>query len=318
MNFILIILLSFNNLIVYAELEESYSNLLGSIRIELIDEILLNLPKKENTNILLMCNTFAKSKVTYSLTGAESAFLAYKWICQNIDVEYNQNEQLEVTVYREGKANPKGMSKLFILFCSYLQVESKLISGYIKTANLKKIESYWNYIVINGNYYLVDTSFGAGYYNETIFLKYYSDLFFATKPEYFINYHYPHDNEYQFLSQSYSLENFDLYPFILYHFYLFGYKDLILRNTKQNEYNEIIFKVTFENYFDFDIFAIDSNLKRQKAACNKYLDWDDKYIKLECKVANKDVFYLEITFSPPKNKYLSIILFNLNSTTKKD
>ncbi len=66
--------------------KSSYSLLLGDIREDIIDSSLMNLPKRGSVDILKMFLLMAEEKEKNSLTDAESAFLIYKWIAQNIDI----------------------------------------------------------------------------------------------------------------------------------------------------------------------------------------------------------------------------------------
>lgn len=227
-----IILFCFYNLLICAEVEPSFfSNLLGNVRKEVINNALVNIPNKQNMNILQMCNTLAKTKEKYSLNDAESAFFAYKWITENIDFDWNQKNRNTAVIYDLGKADSDGISALFSLFCSYFNIESKSITGYIKLGKYQNFEELitktsftWNYIKINSNYYLVDVSLGKGYFENGEFNLEYSDLFFATKPEIFIHYHYPNESKWQLLSKTYTINQFDSIPLLQSQFYTYGFK----------------------------------------------------------------------------------------------
>ena len=111
----------------------------------------------------------------------------------------------------------------------------------------KKVDSTWNYIVINGTKYLVDLCLAAGKFNEQVFTREYTDIYFATKPEIFINKHFPKDINWQLLSQPITLEKFDSLPYIDYTFFLYGfktfapdYKEIKIRNK------EIKFELTYD------------------------------------------------------------------------
>ena len=49
-------------------------------------------------------------------------------------------------------------------------------------------------------------------YNEKDFIWENSDLFFATNPEIFINYHFPNDIKWQLLYQTITMEKFESIP----------------------------------------------------------------------------------------------------------
>ena len=117
--------------------------------------------------------------------------------------------------------------------CDYLKIEAGTIPGYLKTIAdrasgelIINIDFSWNYILIDGEYYLIDVSSGAGFLEEYIFYPYYTDFFFGPKPEVFIRHHFPKDNKWQLLSNPYSFETFDSLAYLLYLFYQRGFKSI--------------------------------------------------------------------------------------------
>ena len=130
---------------------------------------------------------------------------------------------------------------------SFFEIESQSISGYLKTLDNSKdydekiinIDFTWNYIAINNLYYLIDLASGAGFLYNANYKNERTDFYFGTKPEYFINTHYPNDSKWQLLSQNYSFEKFDSLPYIYYNFYLFGF-ETFSPETKDLNWNEEI------------------------------------------------------------------------------
>jgi len=115
--------------------------------------------------------------------------------------------------------------------CNLLKVESGSISGYLKWTNIEdyginyNIEYFWNYIEIDGHYYLIDVS-KASDMNE-LYINYISDyiyLYFGTDPEIFIRIHYPKESKWQLLPEPYTFEKFESMAALLPLFYLIGYK----------------------------------------------------------------------------------------------
>ena len=61
-----------------------------------------------------MANNMGKTKKSYNLTDAESAYFAYKWIAQNIAINYSLgNKDYMEIVYDSGEGSPSGLSNLF-------------------------------------------------------------------------------------------------------------------------------------------------------------------------------------------------------------
>ena len=211
------------------------SKLIGNVREEIIDKSLLYLPSKNQVNILKMSYQMNKAKEDNSLNDVETAYLIFKWIAQNIKVKFFEEKDSDdaLGVYSSGQGSPKGLSSLFNLICGFLDLKTDSISGYLKFAN-KNIddpeitiikEFTWNYIEIDGEYYLIDVSMASdlkGYNGLSDFIF----IYFGTEPEIFIRLHFPNESKWQLLSKPYSLEKFEsmalLYPF----FYLMGLKTI--------------------------------------------------------------------------------------------
>ena len=210
-----------------------YSELLGKVREEIVKESFYFLPGKDSINILQMFNKMAEIQEEYSITEIDSAYLIYKWIAKNIELEVNGENDDPTSVYNSGKGTGKGISSLFKKMCDFLKIEAGTISGYLKTIAdnnsdelIINIDFAWNYILIDGEYYLIDVSSGAGFLEAYIFYPYYTDFFFGLKPEIFIRHHFPKDNKWQLLSNPYSFETFDSLAYIFYLFYQRGFKTI--------------------------------------------------------------------------------------------
>ena len=209
-----------------------YSKLLGKVRKEIVEQALLNLPEKDNVNALEMFNQMADVQEKYSLTEVDSAYLIYKWIAINIQLELTGKNEDPPSVYNSGKGTGKGMSSLFKKMCDYLKIEADTISGYLKTSGvdseniITNIEFTWNYVLIDGEYYLIDVSLGTGFFELTYFTRFYNDFFFGTNPEIFIRHHFPKENKWQLLPKPLSLVEFNSQAYLLYLFYLNGLKTI--------------------------------------------------------------------------------------------
>ena len=100
------------------ELEEnnSISKLISMVRIEIIDKSLQDLPNKKEVNFLQMVNKMVNAKKEYSLNEVESAYLVFKWISQNINIIFS-NEDLDepINAYNSGKGTSKALSFYLII-----------------------------------------------------------------------------------------------------------------------------------------------------------------------------------------------------------
>ena len=236
-----------------------YSYLLEDVREDVVDASLLKLPKRTNVDILKMCIAMANEKTAASLSDVEAAFLVYKWITQNINIncaDYNKEES-PVAVYNSGVGSFVGISALFNIMCSNMNIESVSITGFNKRLDninktkklCTKVEHYWNYILINNTYYLVDPTLAGGFCYGTYFQKQYVDFYFGTKPEFLIKTHFPTKEKNQFLENKISEEEWDQLIMRTPHFYLTGMETITpeILNIKLQDENKIV--ITYDDSF---------------------------------------------------------------------
>ena len=172
--------------------------------------------------ILQMSNV----KKEYAMTDAESAYFVYKWIGQNIEIDclgnkYGNSTTLPATTYKEGKGGYIGISGLFNIICSFLDIESNTIFGKQKiitrnyTGNLIDLIDYsWNYISINNKYYLIDIANSVGQCSRGNFYKDQTDDYFGIEPEFSIRHLFPNDKNWQLLSEPITEEQFRSQSFL--------------------------------------------------------------------------------------------------------
>ena len=233
--YFILIILSDSLVLNYEADPSSYSLLMPKVRKDVINQILKSLPNRRYVNILQMSNTMAKNKEDYSLNEAETAYLVYAWLGQNIAVDCNlENTGYEFpnTVYKDGKGNYAGFAALFFTMASNLNIEVVPIKGKQKipagdnySVPYKVVEIAWDSILIDGTYYLVDSAIGAGYCIDG-FVKSNTDFYFGTKPELFIRSHFPDEENWQLLEKKITLSKFNSWPYITHRFYLQGFETL--------------------------------------------------------------------------------------------
>ena len=183
-----------------------FATLLDEVRKEVVDKALLNLPKRGSIDILKMALAMSNAKEDYLMTDVESAYFAYKWITQNIELDclgkvFGNSSTLPTTTYKDGKGGEIGIIELFNMICSFLDIEANTILGVKKdwsedynSSNLFKYDEYaWNYISIDNKYYLLDVISAGGLCTDSGFYKIQSDDYFGTNPELTIRHLFPND-----------------------------------------------------------------------------------------------------------------------------
>ena len=69
----------------------------------------------------------------------------------------------------------------------------------------------WNAVKINNKWYLIDSTWGAGYLNDSKkFIFRFTDYFFCTPPEEFIISHFPPEEKWQLLEKPVTLSEFEI------------------------------------------------------------------------------------------------------------
>ena len=233
-NFLFLIVLSLlsNMTKSIEELKEnkSISKLISMVRTEIVDKSLSDLPRQKEANILQMVSKMVNAKKEYSLNEAESAYLVFKWISENLFVGFN-NEYTDdpINAYNSWKGSPKALSSLFDNICTFLKVKSGSISGYLKGIYYKNYDMLsgsnytWNYVEIEGEYYLLDVSLASIY---KLSLHEFIYLHFGTQPEIFIRSHFPNESKWQLLSKPYTFEKFKSMALLTPFFYLLDFKTI--------------------------------------------------------------------------------------------
>ena len=200
------------------------------VRTEIVDKSLSDLPRIKEANILQMVSKMVSAKKEYSLNEAESAYLIFKWISENLYFSFN-NEYSDdpINAYNSLDGSPKALSSLFDNICSFLKVKSGSISGYLRATyyrnyNMLSDSNYtWNYVEIEGEYYLLDISLAS---LNKFGLHEFIYLYFGTQPEIFIRQHFPNESKWQLLSEPYTFEKFKSMALLTPFFYLLDFKTI--------------------------------------------------------------------------------------------
>jgi len=306
----------------------SYSKLLEFVRTDIIDKALLALPKRAQSDILKMSIEMNKVKETYLLNDAESAFLVYKWITKNIIYDCNGDEKSEyaANVFNTGMGISSGIADLFKTMANLLQIEANSVNGIVKyqindiNNLIQEIDYVWNYIIINGTYYLIDVSMGSGACNRNIFQKTFSDFYFGTNPEFFIYSHFPEDNKWQLLSTIIEYNQFSSMASLIDSFFKYGFKT-INPNT-----NTIIGDARVYLGLTFDESLNPPNIRVGGITIDGNMEILDllSYTKSKGKIEisflmNKQKMrYLIVSVEKSPNNFIGIALYKVNNSVRKN
>lgn len=183
-----------------------------------IDKHALNAPYSVKTNT----TTLASYLTSKSKDDVEKVRAIYRWITANIAYDtsgYFSGSYGDLSpegVLKGGKSICAGYSDLFENLSKTAGLETVTISGYAKGYNYDVGDRFsgspnhaWNAVKLNGTWYLLDSTWGAGHVRDGSFVREFDDHYFLTSPDEFIFEHYPEDTKWQLLDPPQSLDKFE-------------------------------------------------------------------------------------------------------------
>ncbi|MBQ3671385.1 MAG: hypothetical protein II921_07915 [Treponema sp.] len=158
----------------------------------------------------------------------------HDWICDNIAYDTDMyfsgrvSDQDYESVLKKKKGVCAGYTNLMSAMCYYAGVEAFGVMGYSKGFGYagklgKQTDHAWNVVKIGSSWKLVDVTWDAGYVDWKTWIKHYSDEWFFLPPEQFIYSHLPEKEEYQYLKNPISAEQFVKEPYVAGKFFRYGF-----------------------------------------------------------------------------------------------
>ena len=134
--------------------------------------------------------------VAYSYDAQNSMSISYRSEIERVQKEKQHQERIARITLRSKKAVCHGYALLFKELCDQLNIPCQVIRGFGKSflsdiATEYEINHAWNKVNIDGEDYLFDATWGAGYMNGSRFIRAVNYVYFMTPPEHFIKNHYP-------------------------------------------------------------------------------------------------------------------------------
>lgn len=139
-------------------------------------------------------------------TEAERFRVLYRWVAENIRYDYSAKSADPAQVLKKREAVCAGYAYLLRELCAYAFIKCEVIDGYAKAGSdavgrMSDSNHSWNAVFMNGQWYLADVTWAAGYTDKKQFVKSYSEDWFLVDPVRFQNRHRP-ENKRWFLSES--------------------------------------------------------------------------------------------------------------------
>lgn len=173
----------------------------------------------------------AKILTPLASTESEKARLVYAWITQHIayDVEALKRDRRTLDLSTEGVLSTRmticsGYANLYQSLAKAMGLKSVIIEGYGKGPSYlvgqdNEINHAWNGVKIDGTWYLLDATWGAGAIENDQFVAKFNPYYFATPPDQLIYSHFPAESQWQLLPTIYTRAEFDQFPDISSRFF---------------------------------------------------------------------------------------------------
>ncbi|MEO1262005.1 MAG: transglutaminase domain-containing protein [Bacteroidota bacterium] len=185
-----------------------------------VDEFARNVPNSKTTSISKLANY-----LTADFADEEQKVRSiYVWIADNIRYNYKvirkENISVEDRIKKEQATKVlktklavcEGYSNLFKALCDESGVTCEIVTGKSKDSRgrIPRIGHAWNAVRVNGQWYPVDVTWGAGGISseKQKYVKNFREEFFLGEPAFFIQHHYPKDPVFQFLDLPITLKEF--------------------------------------------------------------------------------------------------------------
>lgn len=146
---------------------------------------------------------------------AERIFL---WITANINYDVPMLRATEgggfrdctpANVLRRRQSVCQGYANLFQALGRQAGLEVEVVGGWARS-NISAGDSHaWNAIKLDGSWYLVDCTWGAGYVKGDDYYRSFAPFYFMTAPKDLITSHFPEEPRWQLLDNPISREEFD-------------------------------------------------------------------------------------------------------------
>jgi hypothetical protein len=184
---------------------------------ETIDAYVKELEFKKSDDIQVM----AEKITAKSNSDKEKVRAIFAWIAHNIEYDVRSfmtgriPKSGPMDVVRLGKGVCQGYANLFEALSEAVGIDAYVVSGFSKGygyEDRKKLENSdhaWNAVSFNGEWYLMDPTWGAGHVNEKgKYVSMMQEKYFLANPEFFITEHLPEDPAFQMLPCPISPEEF--------------------------------------------------------------------------------------------------------------
>ncbi|BAQ59633.1 hypothetical protein GM3708_38 [Geminocystis sp. NIES-3708] len=269
----------------------------------------------------------------YATTEEEKARIIYTWITHNITYDvaalsdlFEKNIYPDITV--ETVLNTRaticsGYANLYQQLAQYMGLKSIIVTGYAKGINYvvgedNQVNHAWNAVKIDNNWYLIDTTWGAGTVNDEVFFAEFNPYYFATKPEEFIYSHFPENSQWQLLNTPFSRAQFDTFADVSPNLFEYDIELMSHKNLKIDTDNRL--NITLKAPKNVVAIAKLKSAEQELSDNYTFVQKKGDNIVVNTTFPEKGNYELEI-FAKPKddsNNYPLIVTYDINANNSGD
>jgi hypothetical protein len=179
---------------------------------------------------------------------AEKTRAIFRWVAANIAYDTkayfsgSSRTMGAAEVLNSRKGVCSGFSDLFEALCQKAGLEVAVIQGYAKGYGYRigdrftgRTNHSWNAVRIDGQWRLVDVTWGSGYVDESGgFVREFQEYFFFTPPEKLVFSHFPEDPAWQLLDPAVTRDAFEAFVYLKPEFFQYGIELASHRNGTVN------------------------------------------------------------------------------------
>jgi hypothetical protein len=219
--------------LLFLQVSGSAQNSLSKLDYEKIDKKALAMPESSASKPEDMAAYFMQ----HFSADAERTRAAFVWVASNIRYDigrlgkqdhYKKENDLVSNVLRKRRGLCGEYAALFKAITIAMEIPCETIVGYTRTdGRIDTVPHAWNAVKLNGEWHLIDATWGAGHIRGNRFYPSLDNTWFLTKPELMIHTHMPFEPMWQLLGQPLSYRDFAKGIILVYNEGDFAYSDSI-------------------------------------------------------------------------------------------
>ncbi len=156
---------------------------------------------------------------------------AWRWITATVSYDTDKKNYSARETLRDRKGTCQGYSELFVELARRMGVRAIEITGYTRGSAYNPGDRVannhaWNAVLIDGKWYLLDSTYGAGHFNGSRYVREYREHYFLTPPAEFIYTNLPELRRWQLIPEKLSKKDFEGLPFYRHGYFQYGLRQL--------------------------------------------------------------------------------------------